>query len=168
MATRKKERSRIQFCNRITDSPVFISTQKNTDLKMLMIEWSDELSIGIESVDEQHQKMVNMINALKNAATQAKDDAIIIQIFDGLATYIEKHFAYEEALFEKYDFSDHAAHIQEHAVLSAQVENLKERFEAGEDVLTDALMSFLNEWLHEHILVSDMHYAKELIPKGAQ
>ena len=135
---------------------------------MLMIEWSDELSIGIDSVDEQHQKMVNMINALKNAATETKDSTVTAQIFDGLTIYIEKHFAYEEALFEKYGFTDHVRHIQEHAVLSTKVEALRKEFEANEGMVTDALMNFLNEWLHEHILVSDLHYAKELIPKGAQ
>lgn len=133
-----------------------------------MIEWSDSLSLGIESIDDQHRKLVNMINALQEAIDQAETDQVLIDIFDGLAVYTDKHFSYEEQLFEAHGYHEHEAHQREHKVLRDQVLTLKRRFESGELLVTDALMEFLVNWLEEHIQGSDRQYVEFLKNHGVQ
>ena len=73
---------------------------------MPLIEWTDELSVGIESIDEQHKKLVNMINALNDAMLTNSSNELLGTIFTGLAAYTQKHFAYEENMFAEYNYPD--------------------------------------------------------------
>ncbi|MCP5043131.1 MAG: hemerythrin, partial [bacterium] len=43
---------------------------------MNLIDWSDDLSVGVDSVDEQHKKLVNMINALNASLTKGEESAV--------------------------------------------------------------------------------------------
>ncbi len=77
---------------------------------MPLIQWSDNLSVGIASIDEQHKKLLNMINVLSDALANGQANEVLVQIFDGLAVYTVKHFAYEEELFSKYGYEESEAH----------------------------------------------------------
>ena len=68
---------------------------------MPLIQWSDQLSIGIDSVDKQHKVLINLLNKLNDAIAEGNADLILAEIFDGLSAYTIKHFAYEEELFKK-------------------------------------------------------------------
>jgi hemerythrin len=59
---------------------------------MPLIEWTDELSLGMESIDEQHKKLVNMINALNDAMLTNSSNELLGKIFTRLATYYPKAF----------------------------------------------------------------------------
>ncbi len=135
---------------------------------MLLIDWNDHFSVGIPSIDEQHKKLVNMINALHAAIEQDQGEDALNDIFDGLAVYIEKHFSYEEGLFAEHGFPDEEAHRREHEILTEQVETLRKRFEAEEGMITVALLEFLKNWLQNHILDSDKRYSSFLQEKGVE
>ncbi|MGI6102630.1 MAG: hypothetical protein ACOYET_09155 [Bacillota bacterium] len=39
---------------------------------MALIQWSDELSVGVRELDAQHQRLIQMINELNEAMLQGK------------------------------------------------------------------------------------------------
>lgn len=129
---------------------------------MALIEWSDKMSVGVESIDEQHKKLVNMINALNDALVRGEADAVLVKIFDGLAVYTQKHFQYEEQLFAEHGYPMAADHKAEHDALIAQVVELKTKLDAGSAMIGIELMKFLKGWLTNHILKSDMAYSAHL------
>jgi hemerythrin len=135
---------------------------------MSLIEWNDSFSVGIPSIDEQHMKLVNILNALQTAVDGGEADAVLNEIFEGLVTYTEKHFAYEEELFAAHHYPQGEAHSREHTVLRDQAMTLRKRFEAGEGYVSDSLIDFLKLWLNEHIQGSDKRYSDYLIEQGVR
>ncbi len=136
---------------------------------MPLIEWTAELSVGIESIDEQHKKLVNMINALNDAMLTNSSNELLGKIFTGLAAYTQKHFAYEENMFAEYGYTDSEEHKRQHNELIAQVVELKEKFiENPQGTMSADLMLFLKRWLTNHIMRTDKEYAEFLLSKGVK
>lgn len=133
---------------------------------MPLIQWNDQLSIGIDSVDKQHKVLINLLNKLNDAIADGNADLILAEIFDGLSAYTIKHFAYEEGLFKKYKYNGTEAHKHEHAKLIKQVKNLRQKMDAGDLMVNVEVLDFLKEWLTYHILISDKAFAPFLIEKG--
>jgi len=136
---------------------------------MPLIEWTAELSVGIDSIDEQHKKLINMINALNDAMLTNSSNELLGKIFTGLAAYTQKHFAYEENMFAEFGYTDSQEHKRQHAELIAQVVELKEKFmENPQGTISADLMLFLKRWLTNHIMRTDKEYAEFLISKGVK
>jgi hemerythrin len=136
---------------------------------MPLIEWTAKLSVGIDSIDEQHKKLVNMINALNDATLTNSSDELLGKIFTGLAAYTQKHFIYEENMFAEYGYPDSEEHKRQHNELIAQVVELKEKFiENPQGTMSADLMLFLKRWITNHIMRTDKEYAEFLISKGVK
>jgi len=136
---------------------------------MPLIEWSNELSVGIDSIDEQHKKLVNMINALNEAMLTNSSNELLGKIFTGLAAYTQKHFSYEENMFAEYGYSNSEEHKRQHNELIAQVVELKEKFmENPQGTISADLMQFLKRWLTNHIMRTDKEYTEFLLSKGVK
>lgn len=131
-----------------------------------LIEWSQELTVGIDSIDSQHKKLVNMINALDEGLALGHSDEVLTKVFKGLLAYTDHHFSYEEQLFDQHGYKDTPAHRAEHDALRQQVIDLKDKMEAGGFMLGIETMNFLKSWLTNHILKSDAAYAPFLICRG--
>ena len=136
---------------------------------MPLIEWTAQLSVGIDSIDEQHKKLINMINALNDAMLTGSSNELLGKIFTGLAAYTQKHFAYEENMFAEYGYPNSQEHKRQHSELIAQVVELKENFmENPQGTISADLMLFLKRWLTNHILRTDKEYTEFLISKGVK
>jgi hemerythrin len=136
---------------------------------MPLIEWTAKLSVGIDSIDEQHKKLVNMINALNDAMLTNSSNELLGKIFTGLAAYTQKHFTYEENMFAEYGYTDSKEHKRQHNELIAQVVELKQKFiENPQGTMSADLMLFLKRWITNHIMRTDKDYAEFLISKGVK
>jgi len=62
--------------------------------------WNQHFITGLESVDGQHQRLVDLINRLGESliAADARGDAALRPVFDELADYAKYHFSEEERL----------------------------------------------------------------------
>jgi len=136
---------------------------------MPLIEWTVQLSVGIDSIDEQHKKLINMINALNEAMLTGSSNELLGKIFTGLAAYTQKHFAYEENMFAEYGYTNSQEHKRQHSELIAQVVELKEKFmENPQGTISADLMLFLKRWLTNHIMRTDKEYTEFLLSKGVK
>ena len=134
---------------------------------MALIEWCDSYSIGIKSVDEQHQQLVSLINRLNTAIADGECSSVVADILEGLTQYTRIHFAYEEKLFDLHGYPDSDAHKNKHEKLLARVEQFKQDFSYDPtSALSLELMQFLTQWLTGHIQGSDKEYAPFLLDKG--
>ena len=133
---------------------------------MSRMEWNDNMSVGLETADTHHKKLVSMVNSLHEAMLKGETKDVLAKILHALIVYTEKHFEYEEGLFKANNYPDFQAHKQEHDELTAQVKALNEEFNAGRVSLSIEVMTFLKNWLTEHIMDSDMKAGKYLNDKG--
>jgi methyl-accepting chemotaxis protein/hemerythrin len=135
---------------------------------MLLIQWNRELSVGIDSIDAQHKKLVNMINTLNEALAEGETNDALIAIFDELADYTVNHFGYEEKLFAKHAYEQTVAHINEHHAMIEQVQKLRQKMADGDFMIGLEVMVFLKDWLLNHILKTDKDYGQFMLEKGVQ
>lgn len=133
---------------------------------MSFIEWSEELSVGIASIDAQHRQLVGMINELHDAMRGGRGREALVAIFDAMLKYTSYHFGHEEKLFQLHGYTGGDAHKREHEQLVKDALALKQRFERGDLVITIDTLDFLNDWLRKHIQGSDKRYSAYLLAKG--
>jgi len=131
------------------------------------IEWSDKISVGIQEIDEQHQKLVALINRLYEAMTQGEDKvAVAKEVLNELVQYTVIHFAVEECLFRIFEYPDYAEHCDMHEDLRNQVHEINLKVQSGERLITPELLFFLRKWITNHIMVEDKKYGPFLLKKG--
>ena len=133
---------------------------------MALITWSDNLSVKVKQFDDQHKKLVDMVNQLFDAMKTGKGNQVMGDILKQLIAYTQTHFAAEERLMQQYGFPEYEAHKKEHNALVVQVLDLQKQFQDGKAVLTQNVMNFLRDWLSKHIQGVDKKYGVYLNGKG--
>lgn len=130
------------------------------------ISWSEQLSVGLQEIDEQHKILIGLLNRLFNEAILHKADKTVINsILDELVQYTIIHFSVEESLFRIFDYPDTEIHQAHHDELKQEVLNFRKKFESGTPIDLE-LMSFLRKWLSNHILMDDKKYTPFFLEKG--
>ena len=127
---------------------------------MPMLIWQDDLNTGIDVIDTQHRRIVEMINQL-HAAQQGAGVAMVGEVINELVDYTLSHFAFEEELMEEAGYPFSAAHKRVHEVFIKRVNEYRLRYNAGEDV-ADELKTMLSRWLFNHIRSDDKAYAESV------
>jgi len=125
---------------------------------MAFVIWDTTLDVGVSHFNEDHRRLVGFINDLHGGIVSGLGIAQMTYILDGLIDYTKNHFAREEEMMAKHDYPDIKAHRREHYELMKQVAEFSARLGEGKASFTLELMSFLKDWLVNHIKVTDMKY----------
>ncbi len=134
---------------------------------MPLVTWSDKLSVGVASIDEQHKKLVSLLNQLHDAMIAGKGKDMLGGILKQLIEYTMVHFRYEEELFVRTGYPEGEAHKHHHAELVRKVQDIQRQYDTtGAKALTIPVMNFLKDWLASHILGADKAYGPYLTAKG--
>jgi len=124
--------------------------------------WDDNFNTGLPKVDEQHKRLVELINQLASQVAFKSDQQLLSKIFDELANYTVYHFETEEAIWHAYMPGDDSErrHFETHKRFVDTVLRLKrELTEKPVEQVADEALSFLARWLASHILETDRHMA---------
>ena len=132
------------------------------------INWSDELSVGIEEIDEQHKVLVNLVNRMHDAIDEHHGSDVVIDILSELADYTKIHFAVEESLMRILDYPGYEEHKEIHDELLEHVVELQQKVASGKTAISFELMHFLKSWLSKHIMEEDMQYSGFFLSVGAK
>ena len=136
---------------------------------MPLMAWNDKMSVGIPSIDDQHKKLVGMLNDLFDAVQAGKGKDVLGKILDNLIEYTKSHFGYEEKLFAQHGYPETEPHKKEHADLAHQVLDVQKKYHSGATAtLSMEVMNFLKNWLIKHIQGSDKKYGPYLASKGVK
>lgn len=131
-----------------------------------LVEWTDALSIGIEEVDQQHQKLVGMLNDLNRAMHEHHGSAEARKVLDRLAEYTRIHFATEEGVMRLMKYPGFAIHKGQHEQLLSEVVALQEKLDNKQASITFELLHFLKVWLSKHITESDKRFGDYAVSRG--
>ena len=123
--------------------------------KQPILVWGARYETGIPKIDQQHQKMVDLINAL-SIVVKKGESAALQSMLQELDYYIVEHLGYEELLFERYGYPGGEFHKQEHSRFVEQLERQRA------EITAESLLEILRDWLRDHVLGSDMQYVSFL------
>ena len=127
---------------------------------MVLIEWTNDLKLGIEDIDMQHKKLVDMINEFYFQLKDKSSKELISKLINDMKQYALVHFETEERYLQQIGFPALEEHKVEHKSFIEKVADVEQRFSAGKLVLSFELTNFLKSWLVHHIKGSDMKYVK--------
>jgi hemerythrin len=133
------------------------------DFEDIPITLPKEYQTGINAVDQQHQRLVNMVNDLDDVRkavyrTFDKKQEAVGAVVTELVDYTISHFAFEEALMQDANYKFLSAHKRIHELLIQRAGEYTERWASGEDI-ADELHDVLTRWLFNHIRNDDCAFA---------
>lgn len=136
---------------------------------MAFMVWNDRLMTGIAAIDSDHRRLVRMINDLYDAIGAGEGQGRFPGLLARLMEYTQMHFAREERLFAATDYADRGPHKAEHAQMVAWLEGMAAKHqERSETALSLEMMTYLKDWLFDHILGSDQRYVAHLRAAGVR
>jgi hemerythrin-like metal-binding protein len=135
-----------------------------------LIVWSNSLVTGIAEIDDQHRILVNSINEANTRLTSYVNAEALDEITRNLLSYALYHFDTEEQLMQEYNYAAEDAsgiHLKQHREFSTTVVAIRDGIKAGKLISREELLSFLNTWLINHILNTDIKLAAHILARRA-
>lgn len=133
---------------------------------MAFMEWNDSMSVGVQQIDNEHKKLVDLVNDLNDSMKIGKSKETLHTIFSELVDYTMTHFTNEELLMQKANYTNFAGHKREHDELTKKARALKDDFAAGKMMISIEVRDFLKNWIVNHIQKTDKLYTKAMNDKG--
>ena len=131
-----------------------------------LIQWKEDYNLNIKNIDQQHRKLIDLINILYDSIAQQENDRVLDEIMSDLIDYTFIHFKNEERYFIKFQYDDAQFHIAEHQFFLRQVEKLQAEHTSKDLTVKLETVLFLQKWFLNHILKSDKKYGEVLIRGG--
>lgn len=131
------------------------------------MEWKASYSVGNESIDAQHRKLLSMCNeceALIGLHGLVSNDRLHLLLND-LSEYVRVHFDYEESLLRLCGYPKLTEHVAEHERYWEQLTEILFNAASGLDE-RDEVLKLLRQWWIHHILKDDMQYSTCLASQG--
>jgi hemerythrin-like metal-binding protein len=126
------------------------------------MEANEILPVGIEEIDVQHSRLVDIVNDMYAEVSACKsldeEAAITGRFIKELCEYAKLHFAPEEQLMTRGNYSLLSQHQTEHAGFIKKMTDLQHSHENGEPALSFDVFSFARSWIISHVNVSDQKY----------
>jgi hemerythrin-like metal-binding protein len=133
---------------------------------MAFFDWNDKLSVGSELIDGQHKALFDTINELYEAMKKGRGRDIMSEILSRFRDYTANHFRDEESYLERYDYPDIGKHKKLHKSFEDKILEFEKELTDGKLLLSLQVMSFLRDWLVDHIGDVDRRYAEFFMEKG--
>jgi len=132
-----------------------------------LVKWNDRYATRIPIVDQQHRRLLDLINQLYLSMKGGGDKETVKQAVDQLVDYTRTHFSMEENLLREHGYPDFASHKQVHDRFVDEVLNYREKIRGGTRLAAADIFNFLKGWLISHIEQQDRDgYAPFLRTKG--
>ena len=132
-----------------------------------IITWSDDYSVGIDKVDDEHKSLINKINALYEAVNNNEPEAKMLSLLDDLLDFGVYHFTEEEQLMRDAGYKDYDSHKAIHDTILDKLKGFHRRYTVSDNPrrVGFELLVFLKAWLYKHIQFADKDYAPSVIAK---
>jgi len=127
--------------------------------------WDNTLSIGVDEVDEDHRRLVDLFNIFNRSVAEGDAADYVQAVLEELISLTVWHFRHEERLMLKYGYAGLAEHKAEHQELIESVQELQQKYLQGGETVSEEDIQFLEQWLTAHIYDEDMKLGNFLTTK---
>ncbi len=124
------------------------------------LKWTPELSLDHPMIDEQHQKLFDIVNILIDK--KGTDQEFIKQTLINLREYSQLHFSEEEAILAKQNYPNIEDHKFEHRFFIRRISRFCKEVVDENNELSDKMLEFLADWIKHHTFEEDQDYKKYL------
>ena len=137
---------------------------------MAKVEWTDNLSIGIDLIDEQHKTLIERLNGVTAAVEAHEGEREVGKTLAFLSEYTDYHFSEEEKHMERTGYPGLDEQKVTHAKFVDTLKDLERDFyeDGSTKQISEAINTLLFTWLTKHILILDKQFGDFLKEKGIE
>jgi len=143
-----------------------------------LLVWRDEWSMGIPSLDADHQEMVRLVNQLLSTRHRPSSGRVSdlgqsdpsvagppgaqpLVRFEALLDHLREHFRREEALMLSIDYAEFQVHQCEHSLQLAELAELGRQLPSdGSHGFTRESLNWIKRWCFDHLISEDRRLAE--------
>ena len=125
---------------------------------MEKIIWSEQFSVGIYQIDEEHKKIIELINSLLSAKSVEVDSELISETLMKMTQYASKHFKTEENLMSEYGYPEFEEHKEQHKEYIKKTVFFSFGTMSYKQEIPMEVLEYLKSWWTNHILIADSRY----------
>jgi len=135
---------------------------------MEKILWTEDLSIGVNLIDNQHKQLIEHLNNLASSIDSHHSTTEIGKTLDFLVEYTYFHFSAEEKQMRQTNYPGLEHQKKKHEEFKTILNDLVEFFkeDGATHTLAESIDTLLVNWLVKHICVVDLEFGKFLKEKG--
>lgn len=127
---------------------------------MEMIRWDKSFSVNVSRFDEEHKRIILIINKL-NAAIQKNDEREkVSDALNEMTSYAISHFKTEEDYMRRFGYPEYEPHKEEHREFTKTTVGFCKSVMNGNGNIACELVEYLNQWLANHIQGTDKKYTE--------
>ena len=127
----------------------------------MLVEWSDELALGVEKMDATHREFVLQLNELGAAG-----DGAMLAGLDAFIVHTVEHFDQESRWMESMEFPPMHCHKEEHEGVLSIMREVRGMVADGKFELGRVLVRELAPWFTNHAATMDATLAMFIKAKG--
>jgi hemerythrin len=125
---------------------------------MTLKSWDNSFSVNISSMDDDHVRLVQKLRTIYYAISLGRDKEVVSPLIDNLQDYASTHFSREEKLLQEKNHPDIDMQKSQHKFFLEKIHHFETHFQNETKSTSISLLSFLNQWVLNHILKVDMNY----------
>ena len=126
-----------------------------------IVQWEAKYATGIEIIDIQHKKLVDLTNELYRAclSRDASVEEMFKEAMGRMVEYVRYHFSEEQDLLQRINYPDYHDHKKQHDTLVMQILSAAKGYNEGKKFVPNNFVRTLKDWVFGHIAVSDKIYS---------
>jgi hemerythrin-like metal-binding protein len=136
---------------------------KTPNAKGKKMEWKTEYATGIQNIDDQHQKILELMTLFEGLPGDSADWRDMQKLILRTRVFMEYHFSVEESLMQLLPYADSAVHRAEHRYVLENLADLESQ--ARRKIRKDELVPLMRHLLFDHLVGSDKHFARHALAK---
>ena len=125
---------------------------------MAFFVWKDSFNIGIEEIDRQHRKFLEMLNEYYEVVSRSKTATLDHKLVNKLKAYASLHFDFEVNLLKNTGYIDTEEQLKQHNYFESRISELESSLVQGNAESLNAVFTFLRDWFLSHVLESDRKF----------
>ncbi|MDD2914943.1 MAG: bacteriohemerythrin [Gallionella sp.] len=119
------------------------------------VQWDDSLSTGINTIDEHHRYLIELLNDLFDVVSNKGSVREVARLIKATDMYAKVHFRTEEQMMQHYGFEGIQRQEQQHHAFEEKIREFYEELHDNPLVARFDVLSYLRDWLIQHIRVED-------------
>ncbi len=129
---------------------------------MNLIEWKEEFSVGVPSIDHEHQQLIELINQLNEMAQAGRGFDSAIEALGEINVQISAHFALEEKIMRDMRYDAYDDHKADHEELLDELREIMDEVDGDGGYDESRLGGELNRWFSEHFRTHDARLHRKI------
>ena len=129
----------------------------------MRIPWSEQMMIGHLLLDSDHERIVALINDLNDSISSSANCGRLMDKYCQIIDSLGEHFTREEQIMISVKYPEADCHRKAHWYLFDQLTKMTHLLECNAPMAVQNIITFLNEWFFQHVMISDKKLAAHLL-----